>query len=131
MPGYKDETEAVNTYFRANYFNYINMTTHDPSGMLRFLTDELQAAEDAHERGTLHIPFTPREKKTAMLISFVFLRSSMDHGSRPQRVGRDKRTGEPDRSLYVQIFSCRVSSNQGATLYSLPDVSIPVVYRFV
>lgn len=35
----------------ANYFNYINMTTHDPSGMLRFVTDELQAAEDAGDRG--------------------------------------------------------------------------------
>ncbi|CDO73191.1 hypothetical protein BN946_scf185007.g246 [Trametes cinnabarina] len=31
----------------ANYFNYINMTNPDVSGMLRFLTDELQAAEDA------------------------------------------------------------------------------------
>ncbi|KAI9062952.1 sphingomyelin phosphodiesterase [Trametes sanguinea] len=31
----------------ANYFNYINMTNPDLSGMLRFLTDELQAAEDA------------------------------------------------------------------------------------
>lgn len=36
--------------YRANYFNYINMTTHDPSGMLRFLTDELQEAEEAGER---------------------------------------------------------------------------------
>ena len=26
------------------------MTTHDPSGMLRFLTDELQDAEDAGDR---------------------------------------------------------------------------------
>lgn len=34
----------------ANYFNYINMTQIDPSGMLRFLTDELQDAEDAHDR---------------------------------------------------------------------------------
>ncbi|KIK07363.1 hypothetical protein K443DRAFT_627618 [Laccaria amethystina LaAM-08-1] len=35
---------------RANYFNYINMTNPDTSGMLRFLTDELQAAEDAGDR---------------------------------------------------------------------------------
>ncbi|KAF4604855.1 hypothetical protein EYR40_003637 [Pleurotus pulmonarius] len=34
----------------ANYFNYINMTDHDVSGMLRFLTDELQDAEDHGER---------------------------------------------------------------------------------
>jgi sphingomyelin phosphodiesterase len=36
---------------RANYFNYINMTNPDVSGMLRFLTDELQAAEDVGDRG--------------------------------------------------------------------------------
>lgn len=39
--------------FRANYFNYINMTNPDTSGMLRFLTDELQGAEDAGDRGSL------------------------------------------------------------------------------
>lgn len=38
---------------RANYFNYINMTNPDTSGMLRFLTDELQAAEDAGDRGQI------------------------------------------------------------------------------
>lgn len=27
------------------------MTSHDPSGMLRFLTDELQEAEDSGDRG--------------------------------------------------------------------------------
>jgi len=37
-------------WYRKNYFNYVNMTNPDPSGMLRFLTDELQAAEDAKER---------------------------------------------------------------------------------
>jgi len=36
---------------RSNWFNFINMTQPDPSGMLRFLTDELQDAEDAGERG--------------------------------------------------------------------------------
>ena len=35
----------------ANYFNYINMTNPDNSGMLRFVTDELQDAEDAGDRG--------------------------------------------------------------------------------
>ncbi|KAH9486375.1 Sphingomyelin phosphodiesterase 2 [Psilocybe cubensis] len=35
---------------RANYFNYINMTNPDTSGMLRFLTDELQDAEDSGDR---------------------------------------------------------------------------------
>lgn len=47
--------------YRANYFNYINMTSHDPSGMLRFLTDELQEAEDSGDRGTsIVICFVPR-----------------------------------------------------------------------
>lgn len=36
---------------RANYFNYINLDQPDNSGMLRFLTDELQDAEDAGDRG--------------------------------------------------------------------------------
>ena len=30
---------ATDVYCRANWFNYINMTSHDPSGMLRFVTD--------------------------------------------------------------------------------------------
>jgi hypothetical protein len=35
----------------SNLFNYINLTHPDVSGMLRFLTDELQDAEDKGERG--------------------------------------------------------------------------------
>ncbi|KAF5392498.1 hypothetical protein D9757_002323 [Collybiopsis confluens] len=41
------QTQILN---RANYFNYINMTDPDVSGMLRALTDELQEAEDAGDR---------------------------------------------------------------------------------
>jgi predicted phosphodiesterase len=43
---------SLNTdfWYRANYFNYINMTNPDNSGMLRFLTDQLQEAEDAGDR---------------------------------------------------------------------------------
>ncbi|KAH8111897.1 Metallo-dependent phosphatase-like protein [Phellopilus nigrolimitatus] len=37
-------------WYTANLFNYINLTTADTSGMLRFLTDELQDAEDAGDR---------------------------------------------------------------------------------
>jgi sphingomyelin phosphodiesterase len=37
--------------YKDNYFNFINTTNPDVSGMLRFLTDELQDAEDAGERG--------------------------------------------------------------------------------
>jgi hypothetical protein len=41
----------------ANLFNYINLTHPDVSGMLRFLTDELQDAEDKGERGmSLTVP---------------------------------------------------------------------------
>ena len=39
---------------RANWFNYFNMTQIDTSGMFRFLTDELQDADDAGERGEWH-----------------------------------------------------------------------------
>ena len=40
-----------------NYFNYINMTNPDTSGMLRFVTDELQDAEDAGDRGSSSFDF--------------------------------------------------------------------------
>ncbi|KZP10094.1 sphingomyelin phosphodiesterase [Athelia psychrophila] len=40
----------TNLWYKANYFNYINMTDPDTSGMLRFLTDELQDAETAGDR---------------------------------------------------------------------------------
>ncbi|KAH7923902.1 Metallo-dependent phosphatase [Leucogyrophana mollusca] len=35
---------------KSNYFNYINSSQPDTSGILRFLTDELQDAEDAGDR---------------------------------------------------------------------------------
>ncbi|KAI0727851.1 sphingomyelin phosphodiesterase [Fomitopsis betulina] len=51
---------TVNTdfWYRANYYNYINLSSSDNSGMLRFLTDELQDAEDAGERAWIlgHVP---------------------------------------------------------------------------
>jgi sphingomyelin phosphodiesterase len=37
-------------WYRANLYNYINLTGADNSGMLRFLTDELQDAEDQGDR---------------------------------------------------------------------------------
>ncbi|KAI5824164.1 hypothetical protein K523DRAFT_420982 [Schizophyllum commune Tattone D] len=40
----------TNLWYRHNYFNFINMTHPDTSGILRFLTDELQDAEDAGDR---------------------------------------------------------------------------------
>lgn len=41
----------------ANWFNYINVTNPDTSGMLRFVTDELQDAEDAGDRGSYSFQF--------------------------------------------------------------------------
>ncbi|OSX58747.1 hypothetical protein POSPLADRAFT_1048946 [Postia placenta MAD-698-R-SB12] len=35
---------------KQNFYNYINLASSDNSGMLRFLTDELQEAEDAGDR---------------------------------------------------------------------------------
>ncbi|KAI0654136.1 sphingomyelin phosphodiesterase [Cubamyces menziesii] len=45
-------------WYIANYFNYINVTNPDLSGMLRFLTDELQDAEDAGDAAWIigHVP---------------------------------------------------------------------------
>ncbi|KIJ65063.1 hypothetical protein HYDPIDRAFT_27793 [Hydnomerulius pinastri MD-312] len=40
----------TNLWYRSNYFNYINASHPDTSGILRFLTDELQEAEDAGDR---------------------------------------------------------------------------------
>lgn len=37
-------------WYRSNYLNYINTSNPDVSGMLNFLIQELQAAEDASER---------------------------------------------------------------------------------
>ncbi|KAJ6467127.1 Metallo-dependent phosphatase-like protein [Mycena vulgaris] len=37
-------------WYASNVFNYFNMTNPDNSGMLRFLTDELQDAEDTGDR---------------------------------------------------------------------------------
>ncbi|KAI9511897.1 Metallo-dependent phosphatase [Russula earlei] len=51
---------SLNTdlWYRGNYFNYINLSIPDTSGMLRFLTDELQDAEDVGDRVWIigHVP---------------------------------------------------------------------------
>jgi hypothetical protein len=45
------------TVHSENLFNYINLSHPDNSGMLRFLTDELQDAEDKGDRGmSLAVP---------------------------------------------------------------------------
>ncbi|KZT73123.1 Metallo-dependent phosphatase [Daedalea quercina L-15889] len=45
-------------WYTQNAYNYINLSSSDNSGMLRFLTDELQAAEDAGDRAWIlgHVP---------------------------------------------------------------------------
>ncbi|KAI0066506.1 Metallo-dependent phosphatase [Artomyces pyxidatus] len=43
-------TLNTDLWYRANWFNYVNLSQIDTSGMLRFLTDELQDAEDHGER---------------------------------------------------------------------------------
>ncbi|KII93956.1 hypothetical protein PLICRDRAFT_695030 [Plicaturopsis crispa FD-325 SS-3] len=50
VDGLRIITLNTDLWYRANYFNYINMTDPDVSGMLRFVTDELQDAEDAGDR---------------------------------------------------------------------------------
>jgi hypothetical protein len=63
----------------ANLFNYINLTQPDVSGMLRFLTDELQDAEDKGERGMCHYrPF---------LRLLTFSTTSLDYRSRFEWMG--------------------------------------------
>ena len=51
---------SINTdfWYKGNFFNYVNSTNPDNSGMLRFLTDELQAAEDIGQRVWIigHVP---------------------------------------------------------------------------
>ncbi|KAF4611481.1 hypothetical protein D9613_004138 [Agrocybe pediades] len=50
VDGLRIITLNTDMWYRSNFFNYINMTNPDVSGMLRFLTDELQAAEDSGDR---------------------------------------------------------------------------------
>ena len=85
---------------RANWFNYINMTSHDPSGMLRFVTDELQDAEEAGDRGQGGV-FHARA-------AFADGCRSLDHGPCPRGMGRYQRAGKPHRFVYV--FISRVPS---------------------
>ena len=68
----------------ANLFNYINLSHPDTSGMLRFLTDELQDAEDNGDRGTCLV---------VSMLRLLTSSASLDHGSRSQRVGWNKCTG--------------------------------------
>ncbi|KAF8510005.1 sphingomyelin phosphodiesterase [Hysterangium stoloniferum] len=50
LDGLRVITLNTDLWYRANWFNYINLTSSDNSGMLRFLTDELESAEEAGDR---------------------------------------------------------------------------------
>ncbi|KAF7793419.1 hypothetical protein EIP86_004531 [Pleurotus ostreatoroseus] len=50
VDGLRIITLNTDMWYRANWFNYINLSHPDTSGMLRFLTDELQDAEDTGDR---------------------------------------------------------------------------------
>ncbi|EIM92336.1 Metallo-dependent phosphatase [Stereum hirsutum FP-91666 SS1] len=50
VDGLRIITLNTDLWYRANWFAYINQSHIDPSGMMRFLTDELQEAEDAGDR---------------------------------------------------------------------------------
>lgn len=56
--GLKIITLNTDFWYTQNAYNYINLSSSDNSGMLRFLTDELQDAEDAGERAWImgHVP---------------------------------------------------------------------------
>ena len=58
--------------YSSNYFNYINISNPDTSGMLRFVTDELQDAEDAGDRGSSLFDLYPS------LIIYFFQSGSLD-----------------------------------------------------
>ncbi|TFY56868.1 hypothetical protein EVJ58_g7377 [Rhodofomes roseus] len=56
--GLRIVTLNTDFWFQPNVFNYFNLSSSDNSGMLRWLTDELQDAEDAEERVWIlgHVP---------------------------------------------------------------------------
>jgi hypothetical protein len=77
----------------ANLFNYINLTQPDVSGMLRFLTDELQDAEDKGERGMCHYrPF---------LRLLTFSTTSLDYRSRFEWMGWNRSPRNTNQSMWV------------------------------
>lgn len=77
---------------RANWFNYINLTSADTSGMLRFLTDELQDAEDAGDRGRF-LFYTSLHADEA---GSSQLKHSLDLGTCSQWMGRHECVGKSD-----------------------------------
>jgi hypothetical protein len=84
---------ATYTTYSANLFNYFNLSQPDNSGMLRFLTDELQDAEDQGDRGV--------SLKQPLVVYLLTSAASLDSRSRPQRLGWDKWTRITYESLYV------------------------------
>jgi hypothetical protein len=79
------------TIHSGNLFNYINLSRADSSGMLRFLTDELQDAEDNGERGVFLRIFLAVRLLTSAI--------SLDSRSRAHRLGWKRWAGSTDRPL--------------------------------
>lgn len=70
------------------------MTNPDTSGILRFLTDQLQEAEDAGDRGLFYFQVAFHAEFSKNLLS-------MDHWTRPFWVGWHQSIIEPVRSVLV------------------------------
>ncbi|KAL6304774.1 Metallo-dependent phosphatase [Sparassis latifolia] len=58
-------------WYKANFFAHLNLSSSDNSGMLRFLTDELQAAEDAGQRGNGWDGSNPLQNPTNLFYQIV------------------------------------------------------------
>lgn len=67
------------------------MSNPDTSGMMRFLTDQLQEAEDAGDRGTFCLKLSSRWTPNNLI--------SVDHGTRALRMGWRQSIVEPDQSM--------------------------------
>ncbi len=93
-------------------FNYFNLTSPDTSGQLRFLTDELQDAEDAGDRGTPFVP-APLFYVSVAYDLTLFILFSLDTGTRAEWMGRHKRFAEPYESLSADIrnLQCEIGDS--------------------
>lgn len=78
---------------RDNYFGYIDSSDPDAFGILRFLTDELQDAEDAGDRG--QFPVLRKRMHSHSSTSYP----SVDHWPCVVRVGWISITNESYQSL--------------------------------
>ncbi|KAI9455924.1 Metallo-dependent phosphatase-like protein [Lactarius psammicola] len=83
-------TLNTDLWYSANLFNYINLTQPDNSGMLRFLTDELQDAEDKEDRGMCFLKHRPHVSVKNFCHQFGFLVMSRVVGMVPIHLKRPR-----------------------------------------